>query len=241
VSPVATYTFNNSFAALEAGAPALTATDPLSLGSFQTENVFGVNRVTYHFDGANSPVTDQGGLTLDTTGLIPANNYSVEMVFEFLGGTSAWRRILDVQNRQSDNGFYVDPGNNLTVFGASGSGGVFTTGSFFDVFLTVDSSNNVNAYFGGVLQLTTTTAVMNVNNPGNLMSLFLDNVVGGGQGEWSPGNISLFKVYNTALTADQVASETADPFASIASPEPGSWSLLAGGALIALGKFLRRR
>jgi hypothetical protein len=238
-APVATYTFNGNFNALEGGVPSLTSVDPLGTGAFQTETVFGVSRNTWHFDGSTTPA-NQGGLSLDTTGLIPANNYSVEMVFEFLGGTNAWRRILDVQNRQSDNGFYVDPSNHLDVFPVGGSGN-FTTGSFFDVFLTVDASNNVTAYFSGVSQFTDVTTVMDVNNPGNLMNFFLDNTVGGGQGEWAPGNISLLKVYNTALTAAQVAAETADPFASVV-PEPTSWTLMmAGGALLTIGKLRRRR
>jgi hypothetical protein len=238
---VATYTFNNTFTPLESGAPSLTATDPLATSGFQVMTVFGQSRTVYHFDGLNSPATSQGGLTLGTTGLIPANNYSVEMVFEFAQRDGNWRRILDVQNRSSDNGFYVNTGNALEVFGAAGTGGVFTTGSFFDVFLTVDAANQVNAYFGGVLQLTTTTTVMDINNPGNLLNLFLDNTVGGGQGEWSNGDISLFKVYDHALTAGEVRLETADPFATVV-PEPATSALwISGGALLLLGRLRRRR
>ena len=68
------------------------------------------------------------------------------------------------------------------------------------------------------------------------LGLFIDNVGGGGQEEWSSGNIALLKVYDTALTAEQVLAETAYPSQSAVTPEPGTWLLMASavaGALLA--------
>src|SRR5207245_2509816 len=101
----ATYFFNDTLAAQQGGVPALTATDPLGANAFLTDTVYGQSRRVYAFNGNASPPNQQAGLTLDTTSLITPTNYSVEMVFEFSGGTNAWRRILDVENRQSDAGF----------------------------------------------------------------------------------------------------------------------------------------
>jgi hypothetical protein len=232
---IAAYTFNNTLAAVQPGVAALTAVDPLGTSAYQTATVFGTSQTTYHFDGSASPVADQGGLDFNTTGLISANNYSVELVFE-LTGASGWRRIMDSLDRQSDNGLYIDPSNNLDVYPQGGTSTPFTANSFFDVFVTVDPSNTVTGYFSGIEQFSETSTNLDIAT--NTLGFFLDNVVGGGQGEWSSGNIALLKVFNTALTAGQVAAETANPFQGTSTaPEPGTWMLLLSGvAGIALAK-----
>src|SRR5690242_10055736 len=98
---VATYQFNNSFAADQAGPPAMVAVDPLGTSIFQTDTVLGQSRTVWSFNGNNSPPSQQAGLTVNTTGLIPPQSYSVDMVLEFTQGANAWRRLIDVQNRQS--------------------------------------------------------------------------------------------------------------------------------------------
>jgi len=104
--------------------------------------------------------------------------------------------------------------------------------------VTVDPSNTVTGYFSGVQQFSETSTSLDVAT--NTLGFFLDNVVGGGQGEWSSGNIALIKVFNTALTPGEVAAETADPFQGTA-PEPGSWMLLLGGvAGVAIFKLKAR-
>lgn len=127
-TPVATYLFSNTLAAQQVGRPGLTATNPLSQNGFETANVFGQNRTVYHTSGTTT-TSEQAGLTLNTTGLLPSNTYSVEMVFSFSDRDSAWRRIIDVENRQSDNGFYVNPGNQLALFPVTG-GATFTNNEY---------------------------------------------------------------------------------------------------------------
>lgn len=237
-SLVAAYTFNNTLAAVEAGVAPLTAVDPLGTSAYQTRNVFGVNQTTYHFDGAASPVTDQGGLDFNTTGLLSGdNNYSVEMVVELTSATG-WRRLLDSLDRQSDAGLYIDPSNNLDSFPNGGSSSPFTPDTFFDIFVTVDSANTVTGYFGGVQQFSETSPSLDIAT--DKLGFFLDNVVSSGQGEWSSGNVALVKVFNTALTAQEVAAETADPFqGTTGTPEPGTWMLMLGGTAMVLA-FGRR-
>jgi hypothetical protein len=235
---VATYIFNDTFAAQEGGVAALTPVDPLSTSGFGNSIVFGNNRTVYTFHGAASPPADQGGLQFNTTGLIAPDQYSVEMVFSF-ESASGWRRILDSQDRTSDSGFYVDPSNHLDVFPVAGATTGFSANVYYDVFLTVASSGAVDAYLGTSHEFSTTTSVMNVST--NTLGLFLDNTAGGGQGEWSGGNIALFRVFNNVLTPSDIATLDADPFAAgkTSVPEPASWLLLAGGAA-ALLAFRRR-
>src|SRR5262245_10539325 len=129
-SLVATYVFNNDLNAQQPGVAPLVAVDPLGTSGFENLTVFGNSRNTYHFDGGTSP-SDQGGLQLDTNGLIGTNDYSVEMVFKLDDRNGAFRRVLDSQDRGSDNGLYIDPSNHIAVYPAAGTGNPFTPSTFF--------------------------------------------------------------------------------------------------------------
>lgn len=239
-SLVATYTFNNNLAAQQSGVAALTAVNPENTSQFTTANVFGDDRTVYNFNGVASPPADQGGLDFTTTGLISDDVYSAEIVFS-LTGSSGWRRLLDSLDRQSDDGLYIDPSNNLDLYPTgAGTSTNFQANTFYDLIVTVDASNNVVGYINGTQQFALTSTNLDVAT--NTLGLFLDNTAAGGQGEWSSGDIALFKVFNTALTPAQVAAEAANPFAggSSGTPEPAAWCLLlAGTAALGCRRFLR--
>ena len=211
---VADYEFNGNLNSSVAGAPALIAVDPQGVATFSN----GV----YNFGGANEPTNQQGGLQFNnSSGLLSSTSYSIYLDFKFDDRNGAWRRIVDVQNRTSDDGFYVDPGNNLDVYPVSSSSSGFSTGDFHKVLLTV-GNGVVTAYLDGdgsnqVLQ--TTTDVMNINNPENVINLFLDNTQGGGQGEWSAGSIDQALFYNGVVTFAQVG----------AVPEFSTWGMMILG------------
>jgi hypothetical protein len=208
---VATYQFNNTLAADEAGAPALVPTDPLAASGFVADNVFGVNQQVWSYHGNENPTNQQAGLTLNTTGLVAPTSYSVDIVFLFTQRQNAWRRIIDVEDRQSDNGFYVNPSNNLDIYPVSGSTAAWTNGVYHHVVVT-NNGTTVNTYLDGVGQFTTSTALLNINNannPGLLMGFFLDNVIAGGQFEFSDGRVALIRLWNGVLDplqARQIAS-----------------------------------
>ncbi len=226
-APVAQYDFNGTLSSSVGGAPALTVTDPLGLSGFTTDTVFGATRAVWNFQGHANPVFEQAGLTLDVSALVTnSDTYSVEMVFKFTERVGAWRRILDVESRQSDNGFYVDPANNLDIFPVAG-GAPFTNDVYHDVFL-VNNMGTVTFYLDGSVQATVDTAVMNLD-ASKTMNFFLDNVVAGGQFEYSSGSIGLIRVYDEALT--QVPP---------AVPEPATVALLLAGLLV-VGAGAQRR
>lgn len=237
---VATYELNNTFAADQTGAPALTAVDPTGTSQFQTDLVLGQVRPAWFFNGTNLPA-QQSGLTLNTTGLLPPQSFSIDLVCQFTAGANAWRRLIDVQNRSSDSGFYVDPNNNLDIFPVSGSSAAWTNNVYHHIVLTDDGAQ-VNAYLDGVSQFSAATTILNLdadptNNPDRLLGFFLDNTAGGGQGEWSPGSVALVRVWSGVLTSAEAQALANNPFAV---PEPSSVVLCIAGAGV-MGWFGCRR
>lgn len=229
-SPVAEYAFNNSFASSVSGAPALQEVNPLGTSGFGSDFVIDGVRNVYHFNGARANA-DQAGLSLDVAGLLASNSlYSVEIVFKFTESENAWRRIMDVQNRQSDNGFYVDPSNRLDIYPVAG-GAPFSNDVYHDVFLSNDNGV-VKFYLDGSAQASVTTSVMNIDS-NNRLNFFLDNIVGGGQQEYSSGSVALIRLYDVAIAEGDIP--TLPPI-----PEPSSWALLLAG-LGVVGVITRRR
>lgn len=223
---VASYGFNDSLAADQSGVASLVAIDPMAAAQFETAVVNGSSQRVYTWGGNGASPTTQGGFSLDATNLLSYDNYSVEMVFRFselaqFGG--GWRRIVDTQNRQSDNGFYVAPNNVLQVYPVVDGSTVFTTGDFHNVVLTnfvVNGVREVKAYLDGVLELQSDTDQLNLdnaNNPGHLLNFFVDNFVVAPQ-EWAAGSIAALRVYDGIIIPNAV-------------PEPASAAL----ALLALG------
>jgi hypothetical protein len=205
---VATYQFNNTFAADQGGAPALTATDPLGASAFVADTVFGNPRTVWDFDGTNVPSTLDAGLTVDTTGLVGPQSYSVDMVFLFKERAGQWRRIIDVTNRQQDTGFYVDPNDNLAIFPVSGSTQDWTNNVYHHVALT-NNGTTVVGYLDGVPQFAANTPLMNldnVDNPGLLMNFFLDNTANNAQEEFSDGRVALIRLWDGVLLDNEVAA-----------------------------------
>jgi hypothetical protein len=226
--PQAVYSFGDTLASDTSGAPALAAVDPLGRNHFEAANVDGVTRRVYRFDGNADPATQQGGLALDTTGLIPANSYSFEMYIE-LDSALGWRRLIDVQGRQSDDGFYVDPDGFLDVYPVGNGALPFSAGAFLHVVLTVAPSGQVRGYLDGVPDFTiSSTDVMNVNNPTGVMNFFLDNLVPPYTDEYSTGRIALLRVYRGVLSDEEVAARAESPFADASPPSPAAGHDLQG-------------
>ncbi len=243
-TPVASYTFANSLVAAQTGVPALTAVDPTNQSAYFTDTVFGKQRRVYATGGATNSTADQGGFSVATTGLIPANNYSVEMVLSVSQRNNAWRRLIDVQNRVSDTGFYVSPANQLNIFPVGGGGNV-ELNTYYHVVLSV-APNNINAYLNGQLAFNLTSDLMNINNannPGrNLLFYLDDNAV---SGEYSNARTALVQLYDRALNATEVNTLATNPFANTPTvvPEAETGILYALGIAlpIALGICRRRK
>lgn len=233
---VATYHFNNTLSADEIGAPSLTSVDPLALNGFENAVVNGQTQRVFHWQGLGSDPAMNGGLSLNATGLLSYDNYSIEMSFEFLSAAqfgAGWRRIVDTQNRQSDNGFYVAPGNFLQVYPVATGTTVFTTPGFHTVVLSnfvQNGQREVKAYLDGSLELTSDTDQLNLdnaNNPGHLLNFFLDNLAGPAQQEYADGRIASLRLY--------------DGIVVVSVPEPETYALMLLGLGFTAAVVARRR
>src|SRR5262249_24320935 len=213
VSLRATYLFQDTLYPEQPDVLPLISVDPFGANFFEPDLVYGQIRQVFHYQG--DPFPDwNAGLTLETYGFIPADNYSVELVFRFLDEPPTWGRIIDVENPVPDDGFYVSPQNKLQVWesGAlvSGPSDVYT-GVYRHVVLT-NSGGRVQAFLDGVLEFTSPpTSVMNVRNDQAYMNFFMDDYYI--SGEYSNGLVALLRVYEGELSAKEVALLAQDPFA----------------------------
>jgi hypothetical protein len=210
--------------------------DGTATSAYVTDTVFGESRTVLQLNGSGSG--NNAGFSFDNSlALLPSTNYAVEMAFEFSQNPGGWRKILDVSNRASDNGFYVDPGNDLDIFPIAGLQ-PWTNNVYHHVVLSVNAGT-VDVYLDGATSLSTTTSVMNL---GSLLNFFLDDTVTG-TNEFSSSQVAFVRLYDSALSAQDAASlfNNGDPVGTLA-PEPLSTALMGGGlVLLGLCRKLRRK
>ena len=151
-SLVATYPFENSLAALQPGAPALLAVNPVTGNAFVSDTVLGQTRTVYQL----------AGLHLRPGALLNPNSYSIEILFAFTEGPNARRRILDVAERTSDGGLSLNPNKRLELSRLRTGAYAYPSGQYVHLVLTVDA-NQARLYANGNLDLELDAAAARAN------------------------------------------------------------------------------
>jgi PEP-CTERM motif-containing protein len=182
-----------------------------------------IGATTYSF-GADQ------GLSLAYSALGSTGLYSIETVFEF-DQFGIWRKIIDFNNRTTDDGFYFSPSNVLDFFPIAAGSSVVNTPIFVDVVLTRDAATGlVSAYLNGVPQFSfiDSSGLATFRGADNLVHFFEDDAATGFN-EASRGSADCIRIYNNALSASAVANLTSCSGGSTSVPEPGTLLLAALG------------
>ena len=189
----------------------------------------------YHFS-ENSPFAEQAGLSLDTTGLVTPNQYSLEIIFAFDSNASpnGYRRLVDTHERATDNGLHVIPTNNLQVSGFAPVRPAFNPSEFHHLVVTnISGSNVVSIFLDGAPVITTTSNVLDISNAAHVLNFFLDDSF-----EYSSGQIGLVRLYDSVLGNSEVAAIALNPLPAPVPLPTTMW--LLGAAVGGLGLKSRR-
>jgi hypothetical protein len=203
-TPTAKYLFQNTLNSSVSGAPALTNLGP-GTNAFVTDSVNGTAQTVLSYP------KDNGVSLSPTTGVVSNSIYTIAALVR-VDDVTGYRRLVDFKNGTADSGLYDYYGQLYFYPNAVGSSSPapMVDGEYTMVVVTRDNTGLVTGYVDGVQQLsfddsTSQNAVIDSNNT---LRFFRDNDTGGASGEDSSGAVSRIELFNSALTATQVAALT---------------------------------
>lgn len=223
------YLLNNSFADQFSG-PSLVG------------NAAGLSSSGYAFNPRN------GGLSLSNVLTSPVYTilFRTRIANPVNGGANfGYQKLVDFQNRTSDNGFYLNTttaefwngGAQSTALGGYG----VTPHASRVTILTRDVTGLFSTYIQGVLQhsFMDTAGDALFTGPGNIATFFDDDTITGGT-EDPTGLVNYIAVWEDyAMTRNQAANWESSSIT--ATPEPATITLLATGLLGVFAAARRRR
>ena len=201
-SAKADYRFENTRRSSVAGAPDLTDIGPNGSNTFAGATVDGASRTVLQFPVSN-------GLRLAPTSGVAANDvYTIVMLFEFDNiSMTAYKRIADFKNGTSENGFYLNNGYlSFYVGSLIAQGTTFLQPNIYhQIVLTRDAAGIITAYADGVQQFSFNDSALRagVIDSNDALRFFRDNE---GSPEHTSGTVARIRVFDTALSALEVAS-----------------------------------
>ena len=144
------------------------------------------------------------GVTLSpTVGVVPNDAYTIAVLFRF-SEVNSWRKILDFKNGEVDRGLFVLDGK-LIFYNetSSGIGASVSPNTYVQVVLTRDADKHVVGYVDGVVQFSFTDVdgLAEISDQNTLR--FFNNIQG--PGDTSSGSVARIRLYDNAITADEVA------------------------------------
>lgn len=163
---------------------------------------------------------------LSLTGVF-GSEYTVAMRFRF-DDVTGYRRIIDFQNRTSDNGPYVLDGAANFYNIATGPTAPYVANQMGLTILTRTQTGLFTAYFGGALQYQFSDNASDALPSGNTVNFFQDDLAFAN--EASAGFVDYIGTWDRALSGREVAAFV--PGVTTA-PEPSSLLLVGVGLLFA--------
>jgi hypothetical protein len=222
-------------AAFLAMAPASAAV----IGDFRLDGSL-VNHAGGPLTLANNGATlGKTGLTFDRqqgptiTGFNSPTDFSVEFRFsiEKVGG---YAKLIDFLDKITDNGLYVHDSKLYFHRNYENPRPLFSANTVYDLVFTRDKVGESRAYVNGTQVLSFKDAPESAVK--SKLHLFQDDR---SSSEASAGFVDYIRIYDTALTATEVAALT-PPASPNGVPEPASWAMMIAGFALA-GAAARRR
>jgi hypothetical protein len=226
-----------------AAATMLVATAPLNaavIGDFRLDGSLANQAggaLTLTNNGANLGAT---GLTFGVdqgptiSGFSSPSDFSIEFRFT-LDKVVGYNKLVDFLDRSADAGVYALDGK-LSFYPCCSSAHVFLANQAATLVLTRNSAGSLLGYVDG-------TQILQMDNAGQTalasnLHFFRDDFQT--SGEVSSGFVDYIRIYDTALSASEVAALT-PPGAVPVVPEPATWAMMIAGFGLAGAAARRRR
>lgn len=169
--------------------------------------------------------------------LASGSEYTLNLSFASVARTDYTRKLLDFAGLTSDAGVYITDGalafTNSAHANVLGTAAVLSPGHAFNLTLTRSAlSGSFTAYINGIEQFSFLDTAGETAFSSALKSIYVLTDDNAGY-EITPGVLKDISVYNTALSATDVASISA-------VPEPESYALALAG-LLTVGSLMKRR
>jgi hypothetical protein len=182
------------------------------------------------------------GLTLSNIGLTNPGNYSIEMRVSLASLNAPtgnpWIKLIDFKDLTSDNGLYSydgqldNTGSILQFYPFGGTLDTFTPGTYANVVITRDgTTKEVVTYAQGFGQFSFTDSTDQAVFS-NGIARFLQDDFPTQQAESGSGAIDFIRIYDSVLTADEVADANV--------PDGGSTVALLGLAMTGIAAVRRK-
>ncbi len=186
---VADYRFQDSLASTGGSAPALTSSGSTS---FIDEVINRQKRRALRFPTGSS-------LSLQTSGVVPSNSYSIAMLFRFEAITQE-RRLIDFKTPAANEGLYLLHGQ-VYYYPAAATGPVVAANEYVQVVVTRDASNATTLYVAGsqISSFSDTSSYGVIS--GGVLRFFKDE---GNQD--APGAVARIRVWDGPLSAAEVSA-----------------------------------
>lgn len=167
------------------------------------------------------------------SGFSSPSDFSIEFRFS-LDNVMGYNKLVDFLDRSVDAGVYVLD-SKLSFYPCCSSDGAFLSNQMTTLVLTRNSAGNLLGYVNGaqVLESNNASSAPLTSN----LHFFQDDF--GVSGEASSGFVDYIRIYDTALTAQEVAA-LVPPGTAPAVPEPATWAMMIAGFGLA-GAALRSR